>query len=607
MRRDDRVVVLGEDVGKVGGVFRVTQGLWDEFGDDRVIDTPLSRGRHRRHAPSAWRSTASCPSPRSSSPTSSTPRTTRSSASSRSSASAPAASTRPRWSSARRSAAASAAGTTTRSRPSRSSSTSPGLKVVCPSNPYDAKGLLLASIRDPDPGALLRAEAHLPRREGRGARGRLHGAARQAAVVAKASDVTVLAWGAMLYEALAAADEGRRAGRRAPRSSICGRSGRVDIDTIVDEREEDGPRRRRARGAEDVRLRRRARRARQREGVPPPRGAARARDRLRHAVPVHARDGVPTARAPHPPAILERREALEARRRRDCPWALPGTSSREESSMARCVEFKLPDIGEGVTEGEIVTWLVHAGDVVTEDQPMVEVMTDKATVTITAPKAGKVVEPRGKVGDTVPVGSVLVVFELGGEPRSGGASRRRDVRRRAAGAAERTASHGSVARRAGLARRSAPAATRGRATCARRRCRACAPPARACAATRRTTTSTTSRSRRRRRASSRASSASICVAFAPTGPAGRVTRDDVERFARGARAGARQRPRPRSPTAPAPPRGARRADGAVAAASRARAGATSASPSAACASASSRTWRARSTRRRTSRSSTSAT
>ena len=44
MRKNDKVVVLGEDVGKVGGVFRVTAGLWDEFGDDRVIDTPLSEG-----------------------------------------------------------------------------------------------------------------------------------------------------------------------------------------------------------------------------------------------------------------------------------------------------------------------------------------------------------------------------------------------------------------------------------------------------------------------------------------------------------------------------------------------------------------------------------
>ncbi len=79
--------------------------------------------------------------------------------------------------------------------------------------------------------------------------------------------------------------------------------------------------------------------------------------------------------------------------------------------MARW-EFKLPDIGEGVTEGEIVSWLIKPGDHVTEDQPMVEVMTDKATVTITAPKSGVVVETRGKVGEIVAVHSVLVVFEL---------------------------------------------------------------------------------------------------------------------------------------------------------------------------------------------------
>src|SRR3954462_14736906 len=76
-------------------------------------------------------------------------------------------------------------------------------------------------------------------------------------------------------------------------------------------------------------------------------------------------------------------------------------------------EFKLPDIGEGVAEGEIVNWLVNVGDDVAEDQEMVEVMTDKATVTIGAPKAGKVTELKYKVGDTVPVGQVLIVFETG--------------------------------------------------------------------------------------------------------------------------------------------------------------------------------------------------
>src|ERR1700722_10147931 len=81
--------------------------------------------------------------------------------------------------------------------------------------------------------------------------------------------------------------------------------------------------------------------------------------------------------------------------------------------MARW-EFKLPDIGEGVTEGEVVSWLVKPGDVVKEDQPMVEVMTDKATVTIGAPRAGTILETAGKVGEVVQVHSTLVVFELGG-------------------------------------------------------------------------------------------------------------------------------------------------------------------------------------------------
>lgn len=77
-------------------------------------------------------------------------------------------------------------------------------------------------------------------------------------------------------------------------------------------------------------------------------------------------------------------------------------------------EFKLPDIGEGVTEGEIVNWLVKEGDVVREDQEMVEVMTDKATVTIGAPKAGRVVRLGGAIGATVPVGQVLIVLDTAG-------------------------------------------------------------------------------------------------------------------------------------------------------------------------------------------------
>jgi len=75
-------------------------------------------------------------------------------------------------------------------------------------------------------------------------------------------------------------------------------------------------------------------------------------------------------------------------------------------------EFKLPDIGEGVTEGEIVSWLIEPGQTIVEDEPMVEVMTDKATVTIAAPRSGRILETRGVVGEVVQVHSVLVVFEL---------------------------------------------------------------------------------------------------------------------------------------------------------------------------------------------------
>lgn len=78
-------------------------------------------------------------------------------------------------------------------------------------------------------------------------------------------------------------------------------------------------------------------------------------------------------------------------------------------------EFKLPDIGEGVVEGEIVKWLVKAGDEIIEDQALVEIMTDKATVTIPSPKAGKVVQTFGNEGDIALVQSVLVVLEIAGD------------------------------------------------------------------------------------------------------------------------------------------------------------------------------------------------
>jgi pyruvate dehydrogenase E2 component (dihydrolipoamide acetyltransferase) len=74
------------------------------------------------------------------------------------------------------------------------------------------------------------------------------------------------------------------------------------------------------------------------------------------------------------------------------------------------LEFKLPDVGEGTTEGEIVRWLVNVGDTVQLDQPMIEVETDKAVVELPAPKAGVILARFGEEGQTVPVGTTLVVI-----------------------------------------------------------------------------------------------------------------------------------------------------------------------------------------------------
>jgi pyruvate dehydrogenase E1 component beta subunit len=218
MKRDDRVVVMGEDVGRVGGVFRVTAGLWDEFGDDRVIDTPLSEGGILGTAigmalyglvpvPEIQFSDFIFPGYDQ----------------------IVSELAKMRW----RSGGEYAANMVIRTpvgggiRGGLYHSQSPeslfihvaGLKVVCPSNPHDAKGLLLASIRDPDPVLFFE-----PKRIYRAARGEVPEGdytvdLSKAAVVREASEakgggraVTILAWGAMLYEAIAAAEQAAEQG-----------------------------------------------------------------------------------------------------------------------------------------------------------------------------------------------------------------------------------------------------------------------------------------------------------------------------------------------------------------------------------------------------------
>ena len=232
MRRDDRVVVLGEDVGRVGGVFRVTQGLWDEFGDDRVIDTPLSEGGIIGTAigmalygllPVPEIQFADFIYPAYDQIVSELAKL--------------------RYRSGGEYAAKMVVRTPVGGgiRGGMYHSQSPeslfihvaGLKVVVPSNPYDAKGLLLAAIRDPDPVLFFEPKRIYRASKGEVPDGDYTVALSTAAVVRTGSDVTVLAWGAMLYEAIAAADDASRAGVDCEIIDLR-TLWPVDIDTIVD-------------------------------------------------------------------------------------------------------------------------------------------------------------------------------------------------------------------------------------------------------------------------------------------------------------------------------------------------------------------------------------
>jgi 2-oxoisovalerate dehydrogenase E1 component beta subunit len=232
MKRDDRVVVLGEDVGKVGGVFRVTQGLYEEFGEERVIDTPLSEGGIIGTAigmalyglvPVPEIQFADFIFPAYDQIVSELAKL--------------------RY----RSGGEYAAKVVIRTpvgggiRGGHYHSQSPealfihvaGLKVVCPSNPHDAKGLLIASIRDPDPVLFFEPKRIYRAAKGDVAEGDFTVPIGKASVVRQGKDVTVIAWGAMLYEAIAAADKAKEQGIECEIVDLR-TLWPVDVDTIVE-------------------------------------------------------------------------------------------------------------------------------------------------------------------------------------------------------------------------------------------------------------------------------------------------------------------------------------------------------------------------------------
>lgn len=206
MQENDKIVLMGEDVGKVGGVFRVTAGLFDEFGDDRVIDTPLSEGgiigtaagmalygmlpipeiqfsdfiwpaydqivsevakyRYRSGGEYPCKMVIRTPV-----------------------------------------GGGIRGGHYHSQHPEAQFIHVAGLKVVCPANPYDAKGLLLASIADPDPVLFFEPKRIYRAAKGDVPEGRYTVPLESASVVRQGDAVTIITYGAMLYECLDAAEK----------------------------------------------------------------------------------------------------------------------------------------------------------------------------------------------------------------------------------------------------------------------------------------------------------------------------------------------------------------------------------------------------------------
>ena len=211
MKRDNRIVVLGEDVAKVGGVFRITAGLYDEFGEERVIDTPLSEGGIIGCAIGmALYGLVPIPEIQFSDfifPAYDQIVSELAKLRYRSGGEYPA-----------KLVIRTPVGGGIRGGHYHSQSPESlfihvaGLKVVCPSNPHDAKGLLLASIRDPDPVLFFEPKRIYRASKGDVPDGDYTVELGKAAVVREGRHVTVIAWGAMLYEAIAAADQAKKDG-----------------------------------------------------------------------------------------------------------------------------------------------------------------------------------------------------------------------------------------------------------------------------------------------------------------------------------------------------------------------------------------------------------
>ena len=389
MRRDKRVFVIGEDVGVYGGAFKVTQGFQEEFGPWRVIDAPLAEtaivggctgaaimgmrpvaemqfadfvscawdhlvtvaAKQRYRAGTPVPIVVRCPS-----------------------------------------GGGFSGGPFHSQNPESSFAHIPGLKVVCPATPEDAKGLIVSAIEDPNP-VLYFEHKHLYRRiKADVPDDRYTTPFGEARVHREGDDVTVVTWGAMVYTAGEAAD------KVADEDGVSAEI--LDLRTIIpwdrkavlglrgEDLQGDGAPRGHAHG----RLRRGDRRHDRRGGVRAARRPRQAPYRAGHprAVRARPREGVP------PPGRRRGRRHPGARR------LLMATGT--------LVDVVMPQMGVSVSEGTITKWVKSEGEPIEADETLLEISTDKVDTEVPSPATGVVAQILVQEGETVPVGTKIAVI-----------------------------------------------------------------------------------------------------------------------------------------------------------------------------------------------------
>ena len=387
MRRDERVLVMGEDIGTFGGAFKVTDGFIEEFGSRRVMDTPLAESGIVGTAVGAavvglrpvcemqFADFVSCGFDqlvnvagkmyyRQGLPVNITVRLP--------------------------SGGGFSGGPFHSQNPEAWFMHAPGLKVVAPSTPADAKGLLIGAVRDPNPVIFLEHK-HLYRR----VRGEVADGAEAtpftARVAREGTDLVVIAYGAMVHTALEATED------------LEGASVQVlDLRSLVPLDEE-------AILAAVRSARRWSSSTRPTARAPPAR-------RSRRSSPRRA-SRTSTGRSCGCPRPTCRSRSRHRWSRRCCPTSIAcGRRAVSSSPTETLVDVAMPQMGVSVAEGTIVAWHKQVGDWVEADETLAEVTTDKIDTEIPSPATGRLAEVLVEPGVTVDIGTPLARIATDARP-----------------------------------------------------------------------------------------------------------------------------------------------------------------------------------------------